>query len=169
MLEPYHLKSSWPLNCPRRRRRRSQRANMVLIPTRQLTDLSTPSCHRQESLWWRIDTPFICVCNKQWFYGYDLAIVYPIKCAHSFAVLCCGHVVVFIIFGGLMWFFSGLLHWRWGNPLQWRHNERNDVSKTPALRLFSQPFIQAQIKVPRHWPLCGEFTGDRWIPRTKGK
>ena len=20
-----------------------------------------------------------------------------------------------------------------------------------------------------HWPLCGEFTGDRWIPRTKGQ
>ena len=25
------------------------------------------------------------------------------------------------------------------------------------------------IKAPRHWPLCGEFTGDRWIPRTNGK
>ena len=39
--------------------------------------------------------------------------------------------------------------------------------------LFTQPFIQAQIKenikAPRHWPLCGEFTGDRWIPRTKGQ
>ena len=23
------------------------------------------------------------------------------------------------------------------------------------------------IKAPRHWPLCGEFTGYRWIPRTK--
>ena len=23
------------------------------------------------------------------------------------------------------------------------------------------------INAPRHWPLCGEFTGDRWIPRTK--
>ena len=22
-------------------------------------------------------------------------------------------------------------------------------------------------KAPRHWPLCGEFTGDRWIPQTK--
>ena len=42
--------------------------------------------------------------------------------------------------------------------------------KSPASRLFTQPFIQAQIKenikVPRHWPLWGEFTGDRWIPRT---
>ena len=24
-------------------------------------------------------------------------------------------------------------------------------------------------KVPRHWPLWGEFTGDRWIPCTKGQ
>ena len=21
----------------------------------------------------------------------------------------------------------------------------------------------------KHWPLCGEFTGDRWIPRTNGQ
>ena len=44
--------------------------------------------------------------------------------------------------------------------------------RSPASRLFTQPFIQAQIKenikAPRHWPLCGEFTGERWIPRTKG-
>ena len=36
--------------------------------------------------------------------------------------------------------------------------------------MFTQPFNQAQIKetikVPHHWPLCGEFTGDRWNPRT---
>ena len=45
--------------------------------------------------------------------------------------------------------------------------------KSPASRLFTQPFIQTQIKeyikAPRHWPLCREFTGDRWIPRTKGQ
>ena len=39
--------------------------------------------------------------------------------------------------------------------------------KSPASRLFTQPFIQAQIKenikAPRHWTLWGEFTGDRWI------
>ena len=38
-------------------------------------------------------------------------------------------------------------------------------------RLFTQAFIQAHIKenikAPRHWPLCREFTGDRWIPYTK--
>ena len=45
--------------------------------------------------------------------------------------------------------------------------------KSPASRLFTQPFIRAQIKenikAPHHWPLCGEFTGDRWIPRTNGQ
>ena len=29
--------------------------------------------------------------------------------------------------------------------------------------------IKENIKAPRHWPLCGEFTGDRWIPRTNGQ
>ena len=45
--------------------------------------------------------------------------------------------------------------------------------KSPASRLFTQPFIQAQIKeninAPRHWPLCGKFAGGRWIPRTNGQ
>ena len=37
----------------------------------------------------------------------------------------------------------------------------------------TQSFIQAHtkenIKALRHWPLWGEFTGDRLIPRTKGQ
>ena len=28
--------------------------------------------------------------------------------------------------------------------------------------------IKENIKAPRHWPLWGEFTDDRWIPRIKG-
>ena len=44
--------------------------------------------------------------------------------------------------------------------------------KSRASPLFTQPFIQAQlkenIKSPRHWPLCGEFTGNRLIPHTNG-
>ena len=28
---------------------------------------------------------------------------------------------------------------------------------------------QRNIKAPRHWPVWGEFTGDRWIPRTNGQ
>ena len=45
--------------------------------------------------------------------------------------------------------------------------------KSPASPLFTQPFIKAQIKediiAPHHWPLWEEFTGDRWVPRTKGQ
>ena len=37
------------------------------------------------------------------------------------------------------------------------------ASQITSLRLFTQPFIQAQmkenIKAPRHWSLCREFTG----------
>ena len=58
--------------------------------------------------------------------------------------------------------------------LQWRYNKRDGVSDhQPHDCLLNRLFIQAQIKenikVPRHWPLCGEFTDDRWIPRTKGQ
>ena len=40
--------------------------------------------------------------------------------------------------------------------------------KSPASRLFTQPFIQVEIKenilALRHWPLCGEFTGTGKFP-----
>ena len=40
--------------------------------------------------------------------------------------------------------------------------------KSPASRLFTQSFIQAQIKenikAPHHWPLYGEFTGTGEFP-----
>ena len=61
------------------------------------------------------------------------------------------------------------------NSMITRVNHYNDVImgtrrlKSPASSLFTQPFIRAQIKenikAPRHRPLCGEFTGGRWIPR----
>ena len=42
-----------------------------------------------------------------------------------------------------------------------------------ASRLCTQQFVQMQIKenikAPRHWPLWGEFTSDRWISCTKGQ
>ena len=52
-----------------------------------------------------------------------------------------------------------------------RHNERDGRLKSRVYRLFAQPFIQTQnkenIKAPRHWPLWGTSTDDRWIPLTK--
>ena len=57
--------------------------------------------------------------------------------------------------------------------LEWRHNGRDGVSKhQPRDCLLNRLFkahIKENIKAPRHWPLCAEFTGDRWIPRTKGQ
>ena len=54
--------------------------------------------------------------------------------------------------------------------LRWRYNGRDGVPNHQPHDCFTQPFIRAQIKetikAPRHWPLCGEFTGNRWIPRT---
>ena len=47
------------------------------------------------------------------------------------------------------------------------------ASQITSVSIFTQPFVQAQIeeniKAPRHWPLWGEFTGDRRIPSTKGQ
>ena len=43
--------------------------------------------------------------------------------------------------------------------------------KSPQSRLFSQPFVLAQIKenikAPRQRPLWGESTGEQWIPLIK--
>ena len=47
------------------------------------------------------------------------------------------------------------------------------ASKSPAYRLFVQPFVQAHIKenikAKRHSSLWGESTGDRWFPLSKGQ
>ena len=49
------------------------------------------------------------------------------------------------------------------SSLQWRHNERTDVSNhQPRDCLLNRLFkvqIKENIKAPRHWPLWGEFTG----------
>ena len=45
------------------------------------------------------------------------------------------------------------------------------AAQITSLTMVYSTFIQAQIKenikALRHWPLWGEFTGDRWIPHTK--
>ena len=56
--------------------------------------------------------------------------------------------------------------------LQWRHKMRAMVSQITGV-LTDYSFVQAQInenmKAPRHWPLWGEITGNRWIPHIKGQ
>ena len=57
--------------------------------------------------------------------------------------------------------------------LQWRHTERDGVpNHQPHNCLLNRWFkvqIKENIKVPHHGPLWGEFTGDRWITRSKGQ
>ena len=56
----------------------------------------------------------------------------------------------------------------WKLSLQWRHNEHDSVSNHQhydcLLNLFIQTQIKGNIKAPRHWPLCGEFTGTDEFP-----
>ena len=57
--------------------------------------------------------------------------------------------------------------------LPWRHNDHDGVSNHQPhgclLNRFFQTQMKENIKAPRHWPLWGDFNGDRWIPRTKGQ
>ena len=43
------------------------------------------------------------------------------------------------------------------------------TSLTIVYSIVIQTQIKENIKAPRHWPLCGEVTGDRWIPHTNGQ
>ena len=59
------------------------------------------------------------------------------------------------------------------SSLQWRHHGRDGISNCQPHhcllnRLFRHRSKQS-IKASRHWPLCVEFTGHRWIPRTNGQ
>ena len=51
--------------------------------------------------------------------------------------------------------------------LQWRHNDHDGISNhQPHGCLLNrlQTQINENIKAPRHWPLCGEFTGTGEFP-----
>ena len=60
-------------------------------------------------------------------------------------------------------FISNLL------SLQWRQNEHDSVSNHQPDDCLFKVQIKENIKASRHWPLCGEFTSDRSITRTKGQ
>ena len=51
------------------------------------------------------------------------------------------------------------------NPSQWRHNECDGLSNHQfAVCLIVYSNADKKIKSPRHWPLWGLSTGERWIP-----
>ena len=54
--------------------------------------------------------------------------------------------------------------------LQWRHNGRDSVSNhQPHDWLLNRLFRRKSKKTSTSLALWGAFTGDRWIPRTKGQ
>ena len=64
-----------------------------------------------------------------------------------------------------------LTHRRVVFTLKWRHNERHGVSIHRRLECLLNRLghTKESIKAPRHWPLWGQSTGQRWIPLTKGQ
>ena len=58
------------------------------------------------------------------------------------------------------------------DPLQWRHHGRDRVSNHRRLHCFLNRLFRRRSKnTPKlrvTGPLWGEFTGEQWIPRTKG-
>ena len=63
-------------------------------------------------------------------------------------------------------------YWLIIRVLEWRHNRRDGVwNHQPPDCLLNRLFRHKSKKhqSPRHWPLWREFTGGRWIPRTKGQ
>ena len=70
------------------------------------------------------------------------------------------------------------LHIRWTRHLQrertllWCNDGRHRVTNHQRVDgLFNRLFrhIKENIKAPHHWPLWGDFTGDRWNPLTNGQ
>ena len=61
------------------------------------------------------------------------------------------------------------------NVVQQEAKHNNDViisataSQITGVSIVYSGADQRKFKGPRHWPLWGEFTDDRWIPRTKGQ
>ena len=67
-----------------------------------------------------------------------------------------GDVIMLVPQGGyVVWHYSDMIMSAMASQI---------TSLTIVWKCLAQPFIQAQIKenikAPRHWPLCGEFTGE---------
>ena len=137
-------------------------------------------------------------CIPKWWFAIDIKfpkydpLMIKDQLVLLFQTLAPGNATLRSIEVGQHWFWKCLVVWR-HRPINFtdintlRPEEKNishatrhygDVilgamaSQITSLPIDYLPFIRAQIKenikAPRHWPLCGEFTGDRWTPRTNG-
>ena len=131
--------------------------------------------------WWLGPTARANQCLLQWGYRWDLVYATldisgsPIVNSH----VCVWH-------GKWLWPFSFVfcvatyrdmfIDWL---RSQCGHEHYDDVimtilasqitSLTVVYSIVYSGVNQRNIKAPRHWPLCGKFTGDRWISRTNGQ
>ena len=84
------------------------------------------------------------------------------------------HIIIFAFrwFRSMQVLYLAYKEYNCFTTLQWRYNGREGFSnprRFDCLQLFVQAQINDNIKAPRHLPLWGEFTGDRWIPRIKAQ
>ena len=63
-------------------------------------------------------------------------------------------LVCFVSFGPIASFHQ----WQWSNPAMCGKIDQPQAKHDDVIKWKH---------FPRYWPLCGEFTGHRWIPRTK--
>ena len=77
----------------------------------------------------------------------------------------------------LFWFLIGMIHNSVSDAMKVNHYggvimgaiSSQITSLTTVYSTVYSDADQNNIKAPRHWPLCGEFTGGRWIPRINGQ
>ena len=74
----------------------------------------------------------------------------------------------------LMLSFSAISFHPWqSEPLQWHHNQRDGVSNHQRHECLLNRLFRLRSKKTSKLRVtglcCGEFTGDRWIPRTNGQ
>ena len=93
--------------------------------------------------------------------------IFPIApAAHRQQMLQQQYIHIVIPWHGNAFRIIGLL------SLRWRHNGRDSVSNHQPDCLLNRLFRRRSKKTSKlrvTGLLCGEFTGDRWIPRTNGQ
>ena len=122
-------------------------------------------------------TPFahplktLCLHRRTYSYIYVIYICY-IYMLYIYVIYICIHLFIYSFISGCCCSvppeFCHETFTPYSAALHWRHNEHYGVSNHQPHscllnRLFRQQ-IKENIKVPRHWPLCWEFTGTGEFP-----
>ena len=128
-------------------------------------------CHKIQFAYWMCF--YIKIFNKITARSY-VGITTVKRICMSVHVILCGSVMfrqTVLHLWKLMWSCCKCEFYRaYSGASRWWHNSVSNHQPHHCLfnRLFRRRSIK-NIRGPRHWFLCGEFTDDRWIPRTKGQ